>query len=99
MSRNGREPTSCNPCGTPYSGGSKMARGDKEAVEAERARVRKAERMALADQLIKNTVKMRGLGPDDPIEFEAFGIEADKEPQKQSFFKMVGNRMMGFRKK
>lgn len=30
-----------------------------------------------ADQFIENTVRLRGLGPDDPIEWNAFGMEPE----------------------
>lgn len=34
---------------------------------------KKASRKSLADQFVENTAKVRGLGLDDPIEWNAFG--------------------------
>ncbi len=37
-----------------------------------------------ADQSVQNTARMRGLGPDDPIEWEAFSTAPEQESPTQS---------------
>lgn len=48
-------------------------------------------RMMQADQFVQNSLNRRGLGPDDPIEWGAFGTQPEPAvPQQSPLFQLLG---------
>ena len=52
-------------------------------------------RMKLAEQFVQNAAKMRNAGPDDPIEWNNFGMEPEKT-KKLSRFRRFEDKLLGF---
>lgn len=46
--------------------------------------------MRQAEEFIQNTIKLRGLGPDDPIEWNAFETSPEERPKETGIASLFG---------